>query len=268
MPRRLLWFTALACLIVIAVLLPRIHYTIFRPRLTPTQQRILEQAEVGLSVYATRSVTARSLSAEARHLTRRAVFVPGVGAFPIGKRTPAPISVAVHPEDVASTIASYNHRQDLVLFVEPKCDSLSHTTLGLIYGHELRHRRDYVAHIYRDGDAPMSEPRLTTELRARQTVLRILSEYTDARWDSAVVQHNRIYRRQSATWRRERPLSKAWFKTDEDWMRHEFGRLTPSDHSYLSAQFKFDGALRLALPDSAITSADSLRRHLATLRAF
>lgn len=267
MPHRRWLFVGLAGALLLASFTPSVWYLAFPPQMTTPQRRILEQAEVGLTMYATRSPCAKSFYLDARRLTRHAVFLPRVGTYPVGQRAQAPITVAVHPESVLTTIATYDHQRDLVLFIEPRCDSLSHVALGLIYAHELRHRRDFRARVYRHEDHPRSDRWLTTELWARVTVLRILSEYTGARWDSAVVEHNRIYRRQTAAWRQHRPLGKARFHADERWLNQEFGHLTPDDVNYLIGYLQFDSALRLALPDSTVSPADSLRYNLATLRA-
>lgn len=241
---------------------------IIKPKLTATQQTILDQADAGLRIYATRSQTARSLYRDARVLTRRAVFVPGAGAFPLQPGTNAPVTVAVTPIDHNSLIASYNCQDDIVLFVESTSRDMSHLTLGLVYGHELQHRRDFRDGIYRAGDTLRSAPRWTTELRARQAGLRMLSEFTAGRWDSAVTHHMAICRSQSTTWQRQRPHGKARFMDDENWLRQEFGRLPEADLGYLLQQLQFDAALRLGLPDTTVSSADTLRSNLRTITAY
>lgn len=245
-----------------------LRYYVVPPKLTPTQRAILDRAQAGLTVYATNSPTARGFLHDANRYARWSVFVPGVGVFDADSNQARPLAVAVHPHDVATTIASYAHEPDRILFVEPKCSLMSHVTLGLIFAHELQHRRDYFQRVYTSDDSARSRSRMMTELNARRAVLRILSEFTDGRWDSVVTLHNDQYRRFSRASRREHPFGKITLVSDRRWIAQEFGRLAPPDSDYLNSMIQFDGALRLSLPDSAISAQDTTEAYLGLMRQF
>lgn len=259
---------ALVCFGLTALALSPIRYRVFPPKLTIAQRAILDRAEAGLAIYATRSATARALYNDSKRFARRTVFIPGIGIFGSDSLESRPLAVAIQPEGQTTVIANYSSVEDLVLFVEPRCDSMSHVGLGLVYGHELTHRHDFFSGVYRSSDSANSVPRRTTELNARQATISILFEFTEGRWDSAVVAHVVAYRRLPLSRRLKNPHGRVFFDFDERWIRKEFGRITPNDLKYLSALLQFDSGLRMAQADTTLNPAEVQEQLILVLRTF
>lgn len=265
--RRRWFFVAMVCagMVGSSLLMPALRLRLFPPKLTEAQQQILNQAEAGLAMYATRSPTARAFLQYTRHQSFRTAFMPGAG---VARNDSAshPLAVTVFPDDHGSTIASYS-TDDIIGFVESKCAKMSHVGLGLIYPHELQHRIDFKNKRYARGDPLSSMPRLETEVRARMASLTILSEYTQGRWDMIVAKHNAMYRRLKPAVRKQKRFANGryLFKDDVDAIMTELGRLEDADRSYLVQLLYYESGYQLWVDGKDPNPEDSLAQRIRLL---
>ncbi len=238
---------------------PPIHSLLFPRPLTANQRAILSRAEAGLRLFATKSPTAASFFRDARKDSWWS-RTPIVFSAPAEvENRPAPYAVSVMSSNPMKLVAFYFHPTRAICFVEEACDSLGYLALGLTYAHELQHRRDFHRGLVTNRDVLNSQPAQLSEARSKLTELKILNEYTEGRWLTAVDNHRRMYRQQSARIRRRFPLGRRAFDTDIAWIREEFGQAGQIDRRSLRDYLLYTAKFREATANRALSTDDSLR---------
>lgn len=257
--RKLIWLLigGIMLLLIVITTTP-LGRLLFPPPLSKNQRAILQRAEAGLNLYATKSVTAAGFAKEVREQSRWATSPMILPAPPDTGKGQAFI-VSVMSSNPMRLLAFYLHPTRAVCFIEETCDSLGPLSLGLTYAHELQHRRNFRSGFVTSADFPNSEAARFDEARAKLIENTILNEYTEGRWAKAIDLYRRRYWKEPLKVRRRLAFGERLFLEDANGLRTEFGHMGATDHRELVGHFLFAAKFRQATINKKLSPADSLR---------
>lgn len=259
MRKTVIGFALAVALVIIGLHSSPLRTILFPPPLTENQRAILQRAEAGLHLFATKSPVAMDFYGEAKLASwwSRTPIIFSVPNEVANK--PGPYAVSVISSNPMKLVAFYFHPTRAICFVESSCDSLGHLALGLTYAHELQHRQDYQRGLINNHDVFNEELARQSEARCKMVEQRILNEFTEGRWLTAVDYHRRLYYQQPAKIRRRYPLGRRAFDVDLAWIRKEFGQAGLVDLSAIRDHLLYGVKFREATAGLNISSDDSLR---------